>query len=305
LAQAHFSDTVFSLSSARQAARVRVLASVRPTETPPRRSGLAMPFVRGLFTTLWAACCLRQVEVQAFGEAPKYLFVSSPITRRILYAKLPKAGCVTDGNVTLLDLPGLNATKDHYVPQGLAVDQYRKKLYVGDPDLGRLVAYDLSAGSDDGTLKVGEQQTVASGVDARWVTVDGLGNVYFSDEAKNRIMKVSAEAIDSGKASTAEVLYEGKDTAFVSAPGGIVADNFFVYWVNKLGGAQAGSLIRGLANSATTIGVESRKSQLSLPTWRNPTECVSPEAKSSTRTQRRIFTSPEGAAACPRWLRRR
>jgi serine/threonine-protein kinase len=156
--------------------------------------------------------------------------------------------------VTLLDLPGLNATKDHSVPQGLAVDQYRKKLYVGDPDLGRLVAYDLSAGSDDGTLTVGAQQTVASGVDARWVTVDGLGNVYFSDEAKNRIMKVSAEAIDSGKVSTAEVLYEGKDTAFVSAPGGIVADNFFVYWVNKIGGAQAGSLIRGLGNRNTMIG---------------------------------------------------
>lgn len=181
---------------------------------------------------------------RGYGEAPKYLIVSAPSTRRIAYLKLPSGGPIVAGEqMRTLIATGLS------VPQGIAVDQYRKKLYVADPDLNKLVSYDI-VHSGDG-LTVGAQQVVASGVESRWVTVDGIGNVYFTDEAKNRVYKVSAQSVESGT-PTADIIYDS-GSSVISSPGGIATDNFFVYWVNKASGMQVGTLIRATETPNITI----------------------------------------------------
>jgi len=126
-------------------------------------------------------------------------------------------------------------------PQGLAVDDYRQMLYVADPSLGKLVGYKLSA--VDGSLKVGKMETIADGVEVRAVAVDGIGNVWFTDEPNQRIMRVPARAIEE-RDTTPEIVYDGVDFQEVRSPGGIAVDNFYVYWLNKADGKKVGSLIR-------------------------------------------------------------
>merc|ERR1712007_293922 len=128
---------------------------------------------------------------------------------------------------------------------------YRKKLYVADPDLNKLVAYDISHNGD--ALSVGAQYTVATNVEARWVACDGVGNVYFTDEAKDVVLKIPAKSIEAGKTS-AQTLYDGSSVSAVSSPGGIVSDNYFVYWLNKASGTQVGSLIRAVTSPNKTYG---------------------------------------------------
>lgn len=128
-------------------------------------------------------------------------------------------------------------------PQGIAIDDHRGRLFVADPNKTGLVMYSISSNGD--TLSVGSPKIVASGVQTRAVAVDALGNAVFSDEPTNRLMRVSAQMINEGK-TTPEVLYDGASVSSVKSPGGVASDNYFVYWLNKAGSAQAGTLNRGL-----------------------------------------------------------
>lgn len=191
------------------------------------------------------------VGARAYGEPAKYLIATAPSSSRIAYIKLPDKGRPLEPGDNFRTLVETNLV----VPHGIAVDEYRKKLYVGDPGLGKVVAYDLKHDGD--ALKVGDRHTIAEDVEVRWLAVDGIGNVFFTDEPRSRILRVSAQQIEEGN-KTAEVLYDSAWTDKVSAPGGIITDNFFVYWVNKASGTQKGSLMRApssqyLANSSTNI----------------------------------------------------
>jgi len=185
------------------------------------------------------ACCLP--SAQAFGEAQKYLIVSSPRRSRIAYLRLPTSGAPATGHEpmrTLVDT-GLK------FPQGLAVDQYRKRLFVADPNLGFLAGYNILHERD--ALSLGKMWTAASNVEVRSVAVDGLGNVFFTDEPRQLIMRVTARNLDKGRI-TPEVVYDHSKVDQVSAPGGIAVDNYFVYWLNKANGEQAGTVVRAPQN---------------------------------------------------------
>ncbi|CAE7381719.1 unnamed protein product [Symbiodinium natans] len=178
--------------------------------------------------------------VSSFGESQKFLIASSPLNGHVAYLKLPADGspATADGQAfrTLIQ-------SELVFPQGLAVDDHRQRLYVADPNKTGLVMYQLSSNGD--TLSVGSPKVVAAGVQTRAVAVDGLGNVVFSDEPTNRILRVSAAGIDEGK-TTPEIIYDGSTVSQLKAPGGVAMDNYFIYWLNKAGAPKAGTLIRGL-----------------------------------------------------------
>jgi len=95
-----------------------------------------------------------------------------------------------------------------------------------------------------------EKQTVAAqNIEARWVAVDGVGNLFFSDETANVIQKVPATNVLRG-VPTPEVLYDGKTVSHVMEPGGVAVDNFRVFWTNKAMGPQAGSVVEGKEDPA-------------------------------------------------------
>merc|ERR1719487_1973390 len=135
-------------------------------------------------------------------------------------------------------------------PQGLAVDQVRNKLYVADLDSRKIFMYTLEF-SNGVLFTDGKQSVAAQNVEARWVAVDSVGNIFFTDERQNLIQKVGGEMIEKGN-PTPVTLYSGQSVAEVSAPGGIAVDNFHMFWSNKAVGTQVGSVVRGFENPPET-----------------------------------------------------
>lgn len=188
----------------------------------------------------WCFFALSIPGAFGFGESQKFLVVSSPATGHVAYLKLPSDG--SPATATGQAMKTL-ISSELVFPQGIAIDDHRGRLFVADPNKTGLVMYSISSNGD--TLSVGSPKIVASGVQTRAVAVDALGNAVFSDEPTNRLMRVSAQMINEGK-TTPEVLYDGASVSSVKSPGGVASDNYFVYWLNKAGSAQAGTLNRGL-----------------------------------------------------------
>jgi len=191
---------------------------------------------------------------QVLAEEPgKYLIISAPTLSKVVYTKLPDD--VTTGPSgdpkPLID-SGLK------MPQGLAVDHKRNTLYVADPDLRKVLCYQLSF-SGGNVMVSGEPSVAAQDKEVRWVAVDGMGNVFITDEANGQILRVPAEKLLRGD-PTPLVVYDATTNTHVSAPGGIAVDNFHVYWTNKAAGTEenVGSLNRGFEKpqgSNTAAGV--------------------------------------------------
>eukprot|EP00429_Kryptoperidinium_foliaceum_P066434 CAMPEP_0176051264 /NCGR_PEP_ID=MMETSP0120_2-20121206/25486_1 /TAXON_ID=160619 /ORGANISM="Kryptoperidinium foliaceum, Strain CCMP 1326" /LENGTH=351 /DNA_ID=CAMNT_0017384705 /DNA_START=1 /DNA_END=1056 /DNA_ORIENTATION=+ len=212
-----------------------------------RRSGGSVCALRGVLAVATATAALLAPRcAEAFAAAPRFLIASSPATSTIAYIQLPgdRVGPRPGEAMRVLVSKGLT------FPQGIAVDAYRHFLYVADPSLGKLVRYKLRPSND--ALSVGKQQDVASPVEVRAVAVDGMGNVWFTDEANQRVLRVSAKQLEEGH-RTPQVVYDGSVVPEVRSPGGLAVDNFFVYWLNKAQGKTAGSLVKAKQNPSAAL----------------------------------------------------
>jgi len=181
----------------------------------------------------------------------KFLLVSAPGEGKVSYmrihAKGEGDGRSKGGNMmkTLIDRGLIH-------PQGLAVDQKARKLYVADPDSRRIMSYALHMDKD--ALHAGSPNVLVEGVEARWIAVDDSGDAFFTNEVRNQIVKVPKAFALRGNA-TLQVIYDGASLLQVSAPGGLAIDSFHTFWVNKQMGSQAGSVVRAgrsLAETAST-----------------------------------------------------
>jgi sugar lactone lactonase YvrE len=179
---------------------------------------------------------LVRIGYSSSAAPAKFLIVSAPREGKVAYKKIGKDGFL--GSEPMQSLISVGLTH----PQGVAVDKRTGKLLVADPDSKQVLAYKLKARGS--TLSAIQEDAVMKNVEARWVAVDGFGNVYATDEPSNRILKITASQIDKGDAQP-NVLYDGMSLTQVSGPGGIGADNYNTFWVNKQIGTQAGSLIKG------------------------------------------------------------
>lgn len=192
-----------------------------------------MASIRSLLLVVVASC-----SGAAFAQSPGFLLVSAPKSQKISWVRLPDGdNDYTRGRpVTLIDT-GLQH------PQGIAVDQVRKRLYVTDPDVQKIYSYQLIIKGDQMTTD-GRQTVISHDVESRWVAVDGAGNVFFSDEPRNLILKVPVAKALRGEQEP-EVVYNGASVTEVNEPGGVAVDNFNVFWTNKHFGTKAGSVVRG------------------------------------------------------------
>lgn len=197
------------------------------------------------------------------------MIVSSPTEGNILYKALPgfetrsklDAEYQVGGMSVLINgaLKCMGTTCDENSDQGLRTPQgialwhggNTRTLYVSDCDAKNIYKYDLTvvpANEDQAPLlHAGTQSPVLRNVPggARWLTTDGLGNLFFSVEEKNEIQKIDVASLN-GKPGTAvaKVLYTQAGSPAVSGPGGIYADNFFLYWSNKANGQAAGTIVK-------------------------------------------------------------
>lgn len=169
----------------------------------------------------------------------KFLIVSAPKDAKVSYMKIGGgASGPTQDNMTDLITTGL------VHPQGLAVDQKTSRLFVADPDQKAIFLYTLVADQDK--LRVGPRQQLVHNCESRWVTADHYGNIFFSDEPRNQILKVLHDKQHlRNRNATVQVVLDGFSMAQVNAPGGVATDSFHTYWVNKQTGTQVGSVVKG------------------------------------------------------------
>lgn len=186
-------------------------------------------------------------------DPAKYLIISAPTQGKVVYTRLPD-----DARPAPAAAPKPLIDSGLKMPQGLAVDRKRSQLYVADPDLRQVLMYKLSF-SGGNMLASGDPTVTAKDIEARWVAVDGSGNVFLTDEANGQILKIDAKSLLRGEAKPT-VIYDSLTNTHVSAPGGIAVDNFHVYWTNKAAGTEenVGSINRGMekpigANTATQV----------------------------------------------------
>lgn len=205
--------------------------------------------------------------------AAKHLIVSSPGQSKVFYsndtqsiADPASVEMVLDaqGNpmVPPLDMHMILTPADVEMPMGVAIERSKRHdpelgfevedrfLYVADPGrncalmhVGRWPLYE-----SNGHFWVGEKQVVLRDKCVRWIAVDYLGNLFATCEETGEILKVPAELMRrGGQGSNPTVLYSsgGPNGMQVTAPGGIAADAFSVYWSNKVLGSITGSVVRG------------------------------------------------------------
>lgn len=206
---------------------------------PPRRDTIT-----AFRMILSAAVFALQLHQLVAASSTGFLLISAPRLGTISWVKLPDGDTYTAGATTRTLIDGL-----HH-PQGIAVDQKRRRLYVADPDLNVIYGYDLEVTNDEIKLK-GDRTVVNRNAESRWVSVDGNGNIFFSDEPRNLILKIPAEAALRG-GGKATVVYAGSSTKEINEPGGVAADNFQLFWTNKHFGTEVGSIVRGGVDGGTS-----------------------------------------------------
>eukprot|EP00929_Paragymnodinium_shiwhaense_P108305 TRINITY_DN74622_c0_g1_i1.p1 TRINITY_DN74622_c0_g1~~TRINITY_DN74622_c0_g1_i1.p1 ORF type:complete len:437 (+),score=75.56 TRINITY_DN74622_c0_g1_i1:71-1381(+) len=200
------------------------------------------------------------VTPQQAAESRRYLIASFPDMKQVAYCHLPD-------NVWRPLVMGIIAE-----PRGVAVDAASARLYVADAALGKIFWYQLSVRSD-GLLKTDNQQYLAvDGFVAKWLAVNGVGDLYFTGKA---IVQAPATSYDAVYRQDGVNIVKGRATAVapmevysrantgmpaskVWMPSGIGVDTFSIYWGNQESGSTHGSVVKApRLNIASVQGVPS------------------------------------------------
>lgn len=169
-------------------------------------------------------------------QIEKFLVISAPKLSKVVYYILTPPARFARPLVS----------RDLKTPRGIAVDSLRKRLFVCDPAAGIIYWYKLIVTPiGGGRLETDKRQKIAvNNVEARWVTVDSAGNLFYSNERDNLIQWKSSIEFVKGNPMP-RTLYDGKAVSAVSSPGGIATDGFNLFWTNKAVGTEFGSVVKG------------------------------------------------------------
>mmetsp|Transcript_164234 Transcript_164234/g.522305 ORF Transcript_164234/g.522305 Transcript_164234/m.522305 type:complete len:382 (+) Transcript_164234:112-1257(+) len=195
--------------------------------------------------------------VLAAGRSRKFLIASFPQMREVAY-------CQTPDNVWRpLVIGSVKA------PGGIAVDVQGAKLFVADPPSQAIWWYQLTVTSGGFLETTGVQHAAVEGVQASFLTVNSVGDLYFTgrmvSSASNAssVFRQDARKIAMGNAMSPVDLYtrsnSGSPVSKVWVPSGIAVDSVNVFWGNMEDGTSHGSVVKG---SRENIGLLSQEKQM-------------------------------------------
>lgn len=191
------------------------------------------------------------------GTSSRFLIASFPVLKQVAYCHLP------DNVWRPLVLGQVGR------PEGVAVDAQNSRLYVSDPPNQAIWWYQLTIDPKGLLATSGQRHAAVEGVLAKWLTVNGVGDLYFtgrlntSNTARNSVYRQAAADLALGNAKGAIEIYDrsnsGSPNPKVWNPTGIAVDSLFVYWGNGAAGMTHGSVVKG---SRKNVGMLSQDRQL-------------------------------------------
>jgi len=192
----------------------------------------------------------------AFGV--NYVFVSSPTTKLIYYAKLNNAIDAARRKIPMIST-FCDSACGFLSPKGISAYNPGKMLFVADEKASTIFGVEIFAGAEAGKLVAGKPKPVANGVASPWVAVDGQGSIFYLDAMNNAVMKLDGHSVLSAMAGKAkemqlpQILYSVNGPppiAAVNKPRAVAADNFYLYWTNGNNGYNDGTVLRGMETPA-------------------------------------------------------
>lgn len=165
----------------------------------------------------------------ALAQASKYLIITTPEEARdkVVYISLPSGAAETYAQsqigltqtssssdstsetaatdeptkTTLLtdsQGPGGEENSLDY-PLGIALDHPRKGLYIADVNKKRILRYELEETEGESgyvlSVKQNSVMVISEGKEVRWLAVDAIGNLFFSDEGDSVIWQVPGHSL--------------------------------------------------------------------------------------------------------------
>lgn len=185
----------------------------------------------------------------------KFMIITSPKQKNVFFARLQTAAEITQKKP--MKVFPLTTAGDLKEPRGCATDNQRLLVYVADPGSSAIVQIQVFLSNEDGgKLVLGgkKPKKVVSGVESKWVAVDAVGNVFFTQAMSNQISYIPGSGLQQqlrGEPVSLKhvVLYSAVGPPAIASiikPQGIAADNFNVYWANGEAGTAQGTVLRGL-----------------------------------------------------------
>jgi len=217
-----------------------------------------------------------------------FLFVSSPLERKVVYTELLSFVPLSDHTSVLID-SGL------VEPRGVAFDRVRGRLYVADPGAQMIYRYSILMEHDNGLhLRTDGSRHDVTSANASWLAVNFDGDLMYSDGSTNAVNKIQVETIDrqagshytlaplavlperlmefnsksrsivsvlpngevqdySPPASKILAMYDAAVHPYVNSPGGVSTDGTSLFWPNRAGAELSGLIVRGEVNPSVPL----------------------------------------------------
>lgn len=181
------------------------------------------------------------------ADASKYLVLSVPKDRVIGYYLVPS---------TIFRVLIQGGDEGPATPKSIAIDQEHARLFCADQPTQKIYWYQLIVLPDGKLVTDGRQHVAVESVEANWLAVDGVGNLFFSGKIMvppplqpiegifkhDTIQLATAETINS--AQVWNKANSGSPNPRAYAPAGLATDNFHLFWANSADGKTYGSLIK-------------------------------------------------------------
>mmetsp|Transcript_152101 Transcript_152101/g.283399 ORF Transcript_152101/g.283399 Transcript_152101/m.283399 type:complete len:454 (-) Transcript_152101:81-1442(-) len=207
---------------------------------------------------------------------PSFVIISCPELGKVVYTEVALTASTSGSAHTLVE----SLVK----PKGLAVDNYLKRLYIADP--GKKEIYTVGVQYTGTELYADARVIVAENVIAESLTVDQMGNLYFTEHT-SRISMINYRVIteillntytasqlqimpvedaitkalelkipvETYLTSSEPVIYTlfGPTNPYVSLPGGLGMSGYDLFWTNEKNGLTNGTVAQGVIDPYAAV----------------------------------------------------